>query len=199
VSPVVNEQLPAIAMRERIVRAAAEVLAVIPLSKLTMEDVARSAGIARQTIYKHFATRDDVVVALFVEQVEQRHRPVLSEIHAAGRSASLFTDLIEAELRLANDWTLLSRTFDPNIAPRIAELVLGSPALTACNRATWRPLLADYRAAGILRDDVDLDRAIHWLTYQYVWLLSHPTALSDDPDDRRAYIHTFITGALVRA
>ena len=31
-----------------------------------MDDVARAAGCARQSIYKHFATKDELLTALFV-------------------------------------------------------------------------------------------------------------------------------------
>jgi AcrR family transcriptional regulator len=36
-----------------------------------MDDVARAAGCARQTIYKHFATKDELLTALFLREVER--------------------------------------------------------------------------------------------------------------------------------
>lgn len=61
----------------------------------------------------------------------------------------------------------------------------------------WAPILADYQRAGVVRADVDLDRAIRWMTYQSVWFLSHPEALTVDPDERRAYVRSFLVGSLV--
>ena len=92
---------------------------------------------------------------------------------------------------------MLSPVVDPTIAPRVAELVLSSKALGDCNASLWRPMLADYREASLLRADLDLDHTVRWLTYQAVWFLSHPEALTPDPNKRRDYIHTYITGALI--
>ena len=186
-------------MRLRILEATADVLTRLPLSKVTMEDVARAAGIARPTIYKHFPGRDALVVALLVDETERTHRPALTALHAEARSATQLSRMILEQVRLANEWVLLSRTFDPGVAPRIAELVLSSEELGECIRAIWVPILEDYRADGLLRHGLDLAETVRWLTYQYVWLLSHPDALTADPDARRRYVHTYITGALVRA
>jgi len=185
-------------MHERILDGAATMLRQLPLSKLTMDDIARSAGIARQTIYKHFANKDEIVAGLFVQEIEQHHRPVMYALHAEGCSHDQLTALVLRQIQLADRWVLLSRTFDPSIAPRVAELVLSSDDLAACNAALWLPILADYRAAGLLRGDLDLRQTVRWMTYQAVWLLSHPDALTPDPHERRRYVHTYLTGGLVK-
>jgi TetR/AcrR family transcriptional repressor of uid operon len=63
-----------------------------------MDDVARAAGCARQSIYKHFATKDELLTALFAREVEryllalehmlaerrrQRGRPAASDLEEA--------------------------------------------------------------------------------------------------------------------
>lgn len=192
-----SPQSPNDLMQARILEAAAVVLTQLPLSKITMEDIARTAGIARQTIYKHYPNRDALIVALLVDETERTHRPALQALHAKERSATQLTNMIVEQIRLATDWVLLSRTFDPSLAPRIAELILSSEALAACVAGIWIPILDDYRGDGLLRDDIDLDETVRWLTYQYVWFLSHPDTLSDDPAVLARYIHNYITGALV--
>lgn len=184
--------------KTKILAATADVLTRLPLAKVTMDDVARAAGIARQTIYKYYASRDELVVALLVDETNRTHRPALEAMHAQQRSAAQLTAMIVEQVRLAAGWGLLGRTFDPGLAPRMADLVLRSDALGACVAELWVPILADYRDAGILRHDLDLHETVRWLTYQYVWLLSHPDALADDAATRAHYLHTYVTGALVR-
>lgn len=185
-----------VAMADRILAAAIELLTELPMSKVTMEDVARRAGIARQTVYKHFASKNDLLVALFVHEIEQRHYPVVRARHELGRSADQLTDLFVTELELALEWVLLSRTFDPASAPRIGELVLTSAGLARCMEELWLPILQDYRAAGLLHPWLDARETVRWMTYQHVWLLSHPDLLAADPAVRRHYIRTFIIGAI---
>gem|GEM_PF-6936938 len=183
-------------MEERILAGAAQVLRQLPLTKVTMDDIARSAGIARQTIYKHFSSKNEIVVGLFIAEIEQTHRPRIYELHDQRCDAAQLTAMILEQITMANGWIMLDRTFDPKIAPRIAELVLSSAELSQCNAQLWKPILRDYQNEGVVRNDVDLDRAVRWMTYQAVWFLSHPEALTRDPDERALYVRQFIVGAL---
>jgi len=184
-------------MRQRILDGATAALQRMPLSKMTMEDIAQAGGIARQTIYKHFANRDEIVVALFIDEVLHHHRPVMEELHAQGMDADRLTTLFLDQIDLALGWSLLDLTFTPNAAPWIAELVLGSEPMQQANRDVWLPILADYQEAGLLRPGLDLAEATRWLTYQAIWLLSHPGTLATDETERRHYARTYMVGALL--
>src|SRR5438552_4259319 len=64
-SPLREEQ--AAATRERILAALAElVVAENPAALLSMQDVARRARVSVRTIYRHFATKEELYSALFV-------------------------------------------------------------------------------------------------------------------------------------
>src|SRR2546421_4407930 len=58
-----------------------------------MDDVARAAGCARQSIYKHFATKDELLTALFAREVERYLLALEHMLAERGRHAS---DLEEA-------------------------------------------------------------------------------------------------------
>lgn len=184
-------------MRQRILDGASATLQRMPLAKMTMEDIAQASGIARQTIYRHFANRDEIVIALFIDEVLEHHRPILNDLHAKGMGHDELTALFLDQIDLALGWSLLGLTFTPNAAPWIAELVLGSEPMQQANRDLWIPILADYEKAGLLRPGLDLAEATRWLTYQAIWLLSHPGTLAKTDDDRRHYARTFMVGALL--
>ena len=57
-------------LEERICDAALTCVARWGLTKTTLEDVARQAGCGRATIYRHFPTRADLVIAVYRHQVE---------------------------------------------------------------------------------------------------------------------------------
>src|SRR6267143_3480521 len=63
---------------DRLLDAAAAAVALHGPARTTMDDVARVAGCARQSIYKHFATKDELLTALFVREV-QRYLVTLEE------------------------------------------------------------------------------------------------------------------------
>ena len=182
--------------RAKILEVSTALLARFTVSKFTMEDVARAAGIARQTIYKHFSGKDDLLIELFVQQMEQRQHPVLRRIDEAPSPEALVT-LFMAELNLARNYTLYNEVLDPAVAPRMAELVFGSEKLVACRESFWLPVLAQYEAAGVLRPGLDHGSVVRWITYQQFWLLTHPTVLCDDDETLVDYVREFVVAALV--
>ena len=175
---------------------AASLLARFTVSKLTMEDVARAAGIARQTIYKHFSGKDDLLTELFVQQMEHNQYPVLRKLDAAPSPKALLR-LFMTELNLARSFALFDEVLDPAVAPRMAELVFSSPKMTEARESFWVPLLEQYEAAGVLRPGLDHRAAVRWITYQEFWLLTHPTVLCDDDETLTGFVREFVVAALV--
>jgi AcrR family transcriptional regulator len=184
--------------RARILEVSTALLARFTVSKFTMEDVARAAGIARQTIYKHFNGKDDLLIELFVQQMEQNQHPALRKLDEPPSAEALVT-LFITELGLARQYTLNSQVLDPTLAPRMAELVFGSEKLAACRESFWLPVLAQYEAAGVLRPGLDHQAVVRWITYQQFWLLTHPTVLCDDDETLVGYVRDFVVAALLEA
>jgi AcrR family transcriptional regulator len=184
-------------VRCSILRAAAEQLQRYGLLKLTMEDIARSAGLSRQTVYRYMGSKDDVLVALFVKQISDNQHPAMRALAAQSpASPESLTDLILAELRLARQFSLFEEVLDPAVAPRMAELVFRSAAMDQVSETFWVPLLASYQEQGVVRAGLDLRAATRWIIYQQFWLLTHPGTLCDD-EALPAYVRDFVTAAMV--
>jgi AcrR family transcriptional regulator len=58
------------ATRARILDAAFDAVATFGLARLTVEDVARQAGLSRQSVYRYFASRDELIGALVLREVD---------------------------------------------------------------------------------------------------------------------------------
>jgi AcrR family transcriptional regulator len=189
--------LASTATRDRILEVAPAVLRRFTLSKFSMEDVAKAAGLARQTIYKHFSSKDDLLIAMFIEEMKVNHAPTLTPLVRAKPTADALLDLLMAELRLARGYALFADVLDPAVAPRMAELVFGSEKMAAVRQEIWFPVLRRYAEAGVLRPDLDHADAIRWMTYQEFWFLTHPTALTEDEDELTRYVRQFIIAAMI--
>ena len=186
------------ATRVRIIEEAARLVERFTVSKVTMEDIARAAGIARQTLYKYFASKDELLIELFVLQVTGHQHPELAKFLRKPRSAQLLLDMVWAELELARQFPLVTETLDPTIAPRMAELVFSSRKFFECQEGFWVPVLESFEEAGVLRSDLDYSAVVRWLTYQEFWLVTHPTVLAADETVQRRYLADFVIPALVR-
>lgn len=186
----------ALAMRARILVGATELFRKLPVSKITMEDVAREAGVVRSTVYKCFRNKEELLGALFAHEVVTHHHPVIRALHEKTISIDNLSDMFLAELDLALDYILVANTFDPSKIPGIAEIVLNSAELRTVNESLWIPILEDYQVRGLIKPDLDLRETVRWFTYQHVWLISHPTALADATEQRNHYVRTYLFGAL---
>ncbi|WP_435217825.1 TetR/AcrR family transcriptional regulator [Streptomyces sp. bgisy034] len=185
------------ATRDRILAVAPELLRRFTLSKFSMEDVARAAGIARQTVYKHFSTRDDLLITLFVDEMLENHAPKMAEVVSLPPSEENLLDVFMTELTLARAYPLFDEVLDPGMAPKMAELVFRSGRMAAAREQVWIPVLERYRDHGVLRTGLDLAATVRWISYQEYWLLTHPTVLCDDDQVLRAFVRDFVVAALV--
>ena len=98
--------------RDRIVDAAFGAVERFGLSRFTMDDVARMAGVARQSVYRYFDSRDALIVALvfreeeaFLEGVRQAHSRH-QDLEDATAEAIMFC------LRTAREHPLLDRLLE---------------------------------------------------------------------------------------
>lgn len=182
--------------RERILEAARPVVERFTVTKFGMEDVARAAGIARQTIYKYFSGKDDLLIAMFVQQLTEMGEE-LSGFAAADPSAEQLVTLFVEELKAAQKFPLFDAMLDPAVAPKMAELVFGSDELFTARNANWFPILERYVASGVVAEDLDFAQTVRWITYQEFWFLTHPTVLTPSDEERGIYIRDFIVKALL--
>jgi AcrR family transcriptional regulator len=77
---------------ERILDAAFERVGDVGLARTTMEDVARQAGLARQTLYRYFPSKDQLIIALVLREEQ-------TFIEGARRAFAADGDLEEALCR----------------------------------------------------------------------------------------------------
>lgn len=125
--------------RDRILEAAALLVADGGLSALTMAGVARQSGVAKATVYNHVRDRDELVAALATEQWRQLQ-------HDCSRQP-------QAErLTAAASWISGSpvleglRAHNPEVLPWLGAHALSDPRVTDVV-ATWIPVGRDTESA----------------------------------------------------
>lgn len=81
--------------RERIIDAAAGVLADLGLARATTKEIARAAGISEAALYKHFAGKAEIFVRVLRERVPGFGATVLDAPETAGADAEVAANLAE--------------------------------------------------------------------------------------------------------
>jgi AcrR family transcriptional regulator len=138
----------------------------------SMDDIARRAGVGSGTLYRHFPTRDALILALVADDLE-RLATLADELRTAAAPAAV------------HDW--LAELVDHNRRYRgLAESIIAAtgqptPLGAACERihAAGEALVSQAQRSGTIRPDIsprdaiDLAAAVAWLT-------------QDDPDSSRS-------------
>ncbi len=134
------------ARRAAILEAATGVFLRYGFKKTSMDDLARAAGLSRQGLYLHFATKE----ALFKEAVLQ----VIATTRAAGRAALARDDLDVEERLLGAFEAVHAQAIGQMGAEHVTELLetastLAGPAVTVVEQGLVADVARVLRSAGV--------------------------------------------------
>lgn len=120
----------------------------------SLEDIARRAGVGIGTLYRNFPTRDALIEAVYVDEVE-------SVVRAAREAASL------EPWQALTTWLHRFVSYIGTKRALLDGLNKDSPVLLSCRTAIYDggdPLLARAQAAGVVRGDVTIDDVVRMVS-----------------------------------
>lgn len=139
-------------------------------AQVSMDAVARQAGVSRATVYRRFGTRD----ALFIKVIERRAEPFLRRPSLAQSRGSLSDDLEDAMVRGVVDMPkdpLLRLLLDQG-ATGVRTLLTTEPMAHKVHSAI-NALLSRWRLRGELREDLDDVEITAWILNQQFSLVTN--------------------------
>lgn len=167
------------------------------VSATRMDDIAREAGLSRQSLYRYVSGRDELVELALMERTREFAddlRPG-DPVDVAGLREA-FVELIVASVRIGRDDEEFLALMEALPQSRLGPLTTSqrSPVHDAVWHA-FAPLLEAGRAADLLRADASDHDLVEWL--QAVISFFAPRADLDDTAQRRR-IRMFVLPALLR-
>jgi AcrR family transcriptional regulator len=184
---------------QRILDAALEVAAASGIRHLTMEQVARRAGVGRVTVYRRFGDKQRLVEALAVREA----RYCLTVLDSATEPDQPLADQVAegfvASLRLLREHPLLSRLvrFEPDLL--LEAMRNDRAAIFALSREYLAGRLRAAQAAGTAAEkDVDVDQTAEvFVRLMVSFALIGDTVLPiDDEDEARETARRLLTPLL---
>src|SRR4051794_2888328 len=171
------------AVSERVLDAALELAAASGIRHLTMDDVARRAGVGRMTVYRRFGDKARLVEALTVRE----GRRCLAELDAAARPDQPIADQVAegfvTSLRLAREHPLLNRLARIEPESVLRALTADGSALFAIARAFVAERLRESQKAGTLDRKVAVEEAAELLVrISFSFALIEESALELDDE-----------------
>jgi len=185
-------------VRERLLDAAEGCLEQFGPQKTSMEDVARAAGMSRATVYRYFENRDALLLGV-----------------ASRQAATLATEAIKflAQFNTISDWLVEGCLFTLREIPKrpvfaslttsldagaASKIMLGSSGMIQIGVNVLRPMFANAKQQGLLRDDVDIDMLIEWLLRVLWTYLNAPSQVATDEDSMRRLFHMLLIPAVLK-
>ncbi|WP_231639307.1 TetR/AcrR family transcriptional regulator [Mycobacterium sp. Marseille-P9652] len=137
----------------------------------SLDDVARAANVGPGTLYRHFPTRDDLVLAVIDEG--------LADLHRLGTTLLGEPDALDALRRWLRAYIDQGSTFD-GLARTLAYPPPAAGASGACHlaREAGAGLVRRAIDEGLVRDDVDI-RDVLDLAAAIAWLGEQPDRSAD--------------------
>jgi AcrR family transcriptional regulator len=150
---------------ERVLDAAAELLVRWGYHKVTIDEIARQAGIGKGTVYLHFRTKEALFLTVVLRAQWRSVVPVVDRIAADPLEALPSRIMRTAYLVVQGDPVLRALYLnDVGVLGRLTQEAAETlePISSERNRAL-REHLSILRGAGCVRTDLDLDAQVHVL------------------------------------
>lgn len=162
----------------------------------TMEEVAAIAGVSRGYIYKHFQTKDGLMLAVLVRRAQMYNRRARQFITAQATFEDALVEGIMLAVKLAHRDQYFGRlvgaaTSDPQSA--IPGAVEAARAATA---ELWLPVLESAAASGELRNGVEIDDVIDWIPMVELGLLANRRAVGASDAIQERQLRTLLVPAV---
>ena len=183
--------------RHRIARAAYACMARDGVGRVTVEGIAREAGVARATVYRVFpGGRDELVSAGVTLAVVEFFAGLRADIGEVGDVATLLEVGLVAARRRLDDHEVLQRVLQAEAGQIVPQLARIMPAVVDLLRAELAGRLATER----LRPGVDVDEAADLLARLSLSLIGTPGGWDmDDPAAVRRLVRGQLLAGVVDA
>jgi AcrR family transcriptional regulator len=181
-----------------IVAAATRAFRRYGVARTTVVDIAREAGVSRQTLYNRVGGKDAIIAMVIVDEARRVNARARRRLDFGLPAAEL---LAQAHVEL-----VLSARKSPYTEVLISggALHLTSPVIDASAGVAevmaeyWMPILEQLRKRGALDPSLDLDEVVHWLTFVHVALVAQPSAFGGSPRRTRELIGRYVVPVLTR-
>jgi AcrR family transcriptional regulator len=183
--------------RRQILAAAESVIARYGVSKTTMDDIGKQAGVSRPTVYRYFGDRDNLLAAL----IERRARMLFDRARNYIFGFESFAEqLVEGLLYLIDHGRrdpIVRILVGPEYLGVTSPIVNGSALAAELTAEMWEPVLQQAIQRGQIRSDLDVLAVGQWLAMvQFIMVGRRDVTGANDPG-MRALLKTFVLPAFM--
>lgn len=179
-------------LRDRIVRAARVCYAQKSAEKTTMEDIASQASVGRATVYRHFANREAVLLAVFRVEVRNTMAALAQVVGQPESFCDLFMQYLLFVVRYAQINPSHKMLFTESGALWVSRTFVSDEETLQIALDFFEPQFRQAHARGELRSDADLTDLIEFSGRLLISLLLIPGPVNESEAGLRAYFERHV-------
>jgi AcrR family transcriptional regulator len=188
---------PGDATRARLIDGAAACFYRYGVGKATIEDIAKEVRLSRRTVYRYFASKEEIFAAVISREFEELSR----EGRLIYEQAPFSEGVIEVALLLSRrvrESPTLSRLFAVEEAGQTLEALFAGGEFTSLVERFLAPLIRRAQRRGEIRKDITVADATEWVTHLMFSLLGpNPVISRHDEEHVRFMLRVFALPGLV--
>jgi AcrR family transcriptional regulator len=168
------------------------------IDTVTMSDVIVESGVARTTVYRHFATKDDIISQLVLRDIDSL---VLELVNVSARHDG---KTLDEELLAILYFTVTEISRRPLMAElfsqdpmRVNRLGLTHEAVVKYSQAGTKPMFRRLKSAGRLRNGVTLAEFSDWCRRIIMSFVGSPHSFLGKPAKLKKYLRNYVVPSLL--
>lgn len=183
--------------RQQILTAAEKVIARYGVSKTTMDDIGKQAGVSRPTVYRYFGDRDNLLAAL----IERRTRMLFERARSYIFGFESFAEqLVEGLLYLIDHGRrdpIVRILVGPEYLGVTSPIVNGSALAAELTAEMWEPVIQRATQRGEISSDIDVFAVGQWLALVQFTMVGRRDVAGDDEPGTREMLKRFVLPAFL--
>jgi AcrR family transcriptional regulator len=165
-------------------------------SQIRMAEVADEAGVSRSTLYRYFASRDELLLGLMLMRVDSALDELVRSLPNPDDPVRSLPQMVLARVESVEGSPLNEALFAAESTAVATALELGSQPIVELLLRHYGPLLHRWKLAGLLYEDLDPGWVVQWLNTTTLFLLA-PSWRHRSATDKRRFVEQFLVRALV--
>lgn len=182
--------------RRLLLDAAARCIARRGNTQFRMAEVADEAGVVRSTVYRYFASRDELLLGLLLVRTDAALATFVRGLDNPQDAAQSIPDLILGPLASVDGNPLNEALFATESTAVNSAIQAGAEPVVDVLMRHYGPLLRDWQAAGQLQPDLNLRETVHWMNAISHFLLAPPWRQRSTVA-KRAFVEQYLVRALL--
>ena len=170
----------------KILSAAVELFTQYGFKTITMDDIARRAGISKKTLYQHFANKDEVVketVIWYKNHIDSQCRALMSDTENAIEAMVRIKSMMDQSYKQTNPMAIMElQRYYPEGYQAFRESLISQDV------EAMKENINQGIAEGLYRDNLDVD-LIAKFHIESALLLMQPNLMVNDREDLKAVNH----------